>query len=158
MEPPQPLAHTAEKCFRYFISSSETPACSADFQEEITDPQHVCATHVAPQHRSEWLDDVSWISLVSHYHADASRRASSALLCLSPCISLLHSESLLRLWAPGCRSDSGFGTELDHGCTSASVRSAHAHRAKVSSVCVCVLVYLSNRGHTHCCTFTNRGP
>lgn len=64
-----------------------------------------------------------------------------------PSILLLHSESLVRLWAPGCRRYSGFGTELDHGCTPASVYSHHSHRTKVRgvtfiSVLLCVLKVL----------------
>ena len=69
--------------------------------------------------------------------------------CVYPSVCFsLHSESFVRLWAPGCGCYGCFGTELDLCWAAASVCSHHAHRTKVrtvtwSSLCVFVRTAVS---------------
>lgn len=71
--------------------------------------------------------------MLSHHHRPPTCHSDY------PPVFFLPSESLVRLWAPGCRSYGGFGSELDLCWAAASVCSHHAHRTKVRRVCVCVL-------------------
>lgn len=70
-----------------------------------------------------WFSHVTWFCGII--------ACQSAILFILPFF-FLHSESFLWLWAPGCRSNGGSGTELDHSWTTASVCSHHAGRTKVS--------------------------
>lgn len=106
--------------------------------------------HLGPRRAGKKMEHAKYYSVlfttIEHIYISFYKHKHHPLTIHSvyPSILLLHSESLVRLWAPGCRRYSGFGTELDHGCTPASVYSHHSHRTEVRgvtsiSVLLCVL-------------------